>query len=86
MQAISGLEGPMRREKTSKTSAERTACAGLTPSSEKYRGTWKIFANKSLHEIDGFLVEQQQRSRLVRQVRTVAMKEKLSDHYPKGMW
>ena len=75
----------MRQENTSQTGAERTACAGLTPSSEEYRGTWKNFA-WSLHEIDGFTVEQQQRSRLVRRVRTMAMKEKLSDPHPKGMW
>ena len=47
------------------------------------RGTWKTPGQSSWHEIDGFAVKQDQRSRLVKNVRTVNLIGAPSDHLPK---
>ena len=47
------------------------------------RGTWKCPGRKSWHEIDGFLVKQHQRSRIVKDIRTMHGIERLTDHLPK---
>ena len=51
----------------------------------KKRGTWKCPARKSWHEIDGFMTRQNQRSQLVKNVRTETTSRTLSDHKPKMM-
>ena len=51
----------------------------------KKRGSWKCPARKSWHEIDGFMTRQNQRSRLVKNVRTETTSRTLSDHKPKMM-
>ncbi|XP_063711602.1 uncharacterized protein LOC134839904 [Symsagittifera roscoffensis] len=51
----------------------------------KKRGTWKCPARKSWHKIDGFMTRQNQRSRLVKNVRTETTSRTLSDHKPKMM-
>ena len=49
----------------------------------KRRGTWKCPARGTWHELDGFLVKQQQRSRLVKNVWTTSTRRSLTDHKPK---
>ena len=51
----------------------------------KRRGTWKCPARGTWHELDGFLVKQQQKSRLVKNVWTTSTRKFLTDHKPKVM-
>ncbi|XP_075264195.1 uncharacterized protein LOC142356111 [Convolutriloba macropyga] len=48
-------------------------------------GTWRHPRTGRWHEIDGFLVRQEDRSRWVRKIKTIQMRHRLSDHDPKYM-
>ena len=45
--------------------------------------TWRHAGNKTWHKLDGFLTKQTGRNRWVRSVKSLNLKQKLSDHQPK---